>query len=280
MKTYLDCIPCFMIQALKAGRLATDDEQIIKTLLDRVGNSVKNIPMNYTPVENGEIIYSIIREITGVYDPYKSIKQSSINEAKQMYDDLKNRILNSENHLETAVRVAIAGNVIDFGVNKSFDLKTDVEKILKQDFAINDLAKFTAAVENAQTILYLGDNAGESVFDKLLIETIGKKTIYAVRDIPVINDVIIEDAINSGLNEVAEIVSSGSPAPGTLLHKCTPEFRELFNNADIVISKGQGNYESLSDANRTVFFLLKAKCHVIANDLNVPTDSIILKKLN
>lgn len=280
MKTYLDCIPCFMIQALKAGRLVTDDEQKIKTLLDRVGDSVKNIPMNYTPVENGEIIYSIIREITGVYDPYKSIKQSSINEAKQMYDDLKNRILNSENHLETAVRVAIAGNVIDFGVNKSFDLKTDVEKILKQDFAINDLAKFTAAVENAQTILYLGDNAGESVFDKLLIETIGKKTIYAVRDIPVINDVIIEDAINSGLNEVAEIVSSGSPAPGTLLHKCTPEFRELFNNADIVISKGQGNYESLSDANRTVFFLLKAKCHVIANDLNVPTDSIILKKLN
>ena len=267
-----------MNQALRAGRLATDDEKIIKQLLDETGDMIKNIPMSATPAENGAIIYQKIREITGVFDPYKKIKQQSIAEAKKLYPELKSLIETSENPLETAIRIAIAGNIIDFGIDKKFDLKSDLEKILVQEFAIFDFEQFSKAVENANYILYLGDNAGESVFDKLLIETIGKKTIYAVREVPVINDVIIQDAIDSGLDEVAEIISSGSPAPGTLLHKCNSEFMDLYKNADVVISKGQGNYEGLSEANRSIFFLLKAKCQVIARDLNVPVGSIILKE--
>jgi damage-control phosphatase, subfamily I len=278
MKTYLDCIPCFMNQALRAGRLATDDEKIIKQLLDVTGDMTKNIPMDATPAENGEIIYREIREITGVFDLYKKIKQESIADAKALYPELKEKIKNSKKPLETAVRIAIAGNVIDFGIDKKFDLKSDLEKILVQDFAIFDFEQFSKALENANYVLYLGDNAGESVFDKLLIETINKKTIYAVREVPVINDVIIQDAIDSGLDEVAEIISSGSPAPGTLLHKCNPEFIDLYNKADVVISKGQGNYEGLSDASRSIFFLLKAKCQVIARNLKVPVGSIILKE--
>ncbi len=277
MKTYLDCIPCFMNQALRAGRLATKDDKIIKKLLDETGEMVKNIPMTATPAENGEIIYRKIREITGVFDPYEKIKRQSINEAKSLYTDLKQKITNSKTPLETAIRIAIAGNIIDFGIDKKFDLQADLEKILYQDFAIFDYEDFAKSLDNAELVLYLGDNAGESVFDKLLIETIGKKTIYATRQVPVINDVIIQDAIDSGLDEVAEIISSGSPAPGTILHLCNDNFIEIFNKADVIISKGQGNYEGLSDAKRSIFFLLKAKCQVIARDLKVSTGSIILK---
>lgn len=269
-----------MNQALKTSLFATDDDVKIKKVLDEVGDMVKNIPMSYSPVQNGEIVYKKIREITGVYDPYKEIKQKSIAEAKSMYDDLKQKIEESENPLETAIRVAIAGNVIDFGVELKFNLKEDVEKILKQEFAVFDVESFKKSIENANEILYIGDNAGESVFDKLLIETIGKKTIYAVREIPVINDVIVQDAIDSGIDEVAEIVSSGCSAPGTIIEKCNAEFKKLYNNADVVISKGQGNYEGLSDENRQIFFMLKAKCPIIARDMNVPMGSIILKEIN
>lgn len=269
-----------MTQALRAARLTTQNESEIKQILDEVGNNVKNIPMTATPVENGAFVYNKIREITGVFDPYKKIKEKSIAEAKTMYDDLKMKIEDSENHLETAIRIAIAGNVIDFGVQMQFDLAKDVEKILTQNFAFFDFNEFKERLKSAENVLYIGDNAGESVFDKLLIETIGKKTIYAVREVPVINDVVIQDAIDSDLNEVATIISSGSKAPGAILSMCNAEFLELFNKADMIISKGQGNYEGLSEVNREVFFLLKAKCPVIARDLKVPVGSIILKKIN
>lgn len=278
MKTYLDCFPCFMTQALRAARLATNDETKIKIILDQVGCKIKEMSANATPAENGAKVYEIVRNVTGVNDSYKQIKQNSIKEAKQMYSYLKNKILQSENPLETAIRIAIAGNIIDFGVSTDFNLKQDVEKILLQDFAFFDFENFKNQLIKAKTILYIGDNAGESVFDRLFIETINKKTIYAVREIPVINDSVMEDAINSGLDQVATLISSGSKAPGTLLNQCSNEFLEIFNSADVVISKGQGNYEGLSDADRSVFFLLKAKCQIIANHLNVPVGSIILKE--
>lgn len=267
-----------MTQALRAARLATNDETKIKIILDQVGCKIKEMSANATPAQNGAKVYEIVRNVTGVNDSYKQIKQNSIKEAKQMYSYLKNKILQSENPLETAIRIAIAGNIIDFGVSTDFNLKQDVEKILLQDFAFFDFENFKNQLIKAKTILYIGDNAGESVFDRLFIETINKKTIYAVREIPVINDSVMEDAINSGLDQVATLISSGSKAPGTLLNQCSNEFLEIFNSADVVISKGQGNYEGLSDADRSVFFLLKAKCQIIANHLNVPVGSIILKE--
>ena len=269
-----------MNQAIRAGRLATNDEDKIRKLLDITGENIKNIDLSKTPAESGALIYEKSREITGIFDPYKKIKDESIAEAQKLYPKLEKIIKKSENPLLTAVRIAIAGNVIDFGIDKKFDISADLEKILKQDFAILDFDVFEKEIRKAKTILYLGDNAGESVFDKLLIKQFkDKKVIYAVREVPVINDVIIEDAENSGLAEVSEIISSGSPAPGTILELCNKNFIEIYNNADVVISKGQGNYEGLSEAERSIFFLLKAKCKVIATDLEVKVDDIILKKL-
>jgi len=190
---------------------------------------------------------------------------------------LKELINNSPDPLLTAIRIAVAGNVIDMGVHKEFDIMKDIQKILIQDFAIFDYEAFKQQLIDSETVLYIGDNAGESVFDRLLIETIKKPVIFAVREIPIINDVIMEDAVASGLSEVAKIISSGSRAPGTILHQCTDVFLELFSNVDMIISKGQGNFESLSSVKRKIFFLLKAKCEVIADHLNVKEDSIILR---
>ena len=280
MKTFLDCLPCMMDQALRAGRIATDDERIIKKLLDTVGAMMKDIPMENTPPETGEIIYRIVREITGVTDPYKEVKKANIEEALSLYPELKKIVEESDNSLLTAIRIAIAGNVIDLGVNKKFNLVEDVQKILKQDFAILDFDKFKKQLKTADSVLYLGDNAGESVFDKILIEELNKPTTYVVREIPVINDVTEEDAIASGINEVAEIISSGTTAPAVILSLCNNEFIERFNKSKLIISKGQGNYEGLSDVKQPTFFLLKAKCSVIANDLNVEENDIVLKGIN
>lgn len=276
MKTYLDCIPCFMDQALRAGRIAGMDDPGLKKLLDEVGLMIKDVPLDSSPPATGDLIYRKIREITGVYDPYKTIKKETIEEAKNLYTELKEIIEKSDNRLLTAIRIAIAGNVIDFGVGHKFNIAEDVKTILDQDFGIFQYDDFVGSLNKANSILYLGDNSGESVFDKLLIEELNVPVTYVVRDVPVINDVTMEDAIDSGLDKVAVLISSGSSAPAIIPSLCSPEFLDCFENADMIISKGQGNYEGLSDSDRPIFFLLKAKCHVIANDLGVEKGDIVL----
>lgn len=280
MKTYLECIPCFMQQAYRTAKIATTDEQKIKHVLDSAGEMIKSISMNDTPPETGNHIYQKIREITFNNDPYQEIKKANIDEALNLYPELKKRIENSNDPLLTAIRIAIAGNVIDLGVNKSFNIIDDLQKILKQNFAIFDYEAFKSQLQKASSVFYIGDNAGESVFDRLLIETIGKPATFVVREVPVINDCVKEDAVASGLHHVSEIKSSGSTAPATIMSLCSASFIEKFNQADIVISKGQGNYEGLSEVSRPVFFLLKAKCKVIARDLDVNENDIVLKGIN
>jgi len=278
MRTYLDCIPCFMHQALRAGRMATKDQNLIKQILDKTGEMVKTIPMQATPAETGMMVYRIVKEITGVTDPYLAIKKKHIAEAKSIYAELEDIVEKSDDKLLTAIRIAIAGNVIDLGINKTFDIVKDVQKILHQGFAIFDYQSFKETLERTESILYLGDNAGESVFDTILIKALNKPVKYAVRSLPIINDVTMEDAIASGLDEVSDLINSGSEAPGIILDQCTPEFLTVFNTSGLVISKGQGNYEGLSDCNRQIFFMLKAKCSVISNHLGVDEGAIILKE--
>ncbi|MDY6800284.1 MAG: ARMT1-like domain-containing protein [Bacteroidota bacterium] len=280
MKTYLECIPCFMQQAYRAAKFATHDEKKIKQVLNSTGEMIKSISLNATPPETGNHIYKKIRDITLNNDPYQEIKKSNINEALRLYPELKKRIQHSNDPLLTAIRIAIAGNVMDLGVNKSYNIIDDLQTILKQDFAAFDYDAFKEYLQKAKFVLYIGDNAGESVFDRLLIETMGKTATFVVREFPVINDCVEEDAVASGLDKVSEIISSGSTAPATILRLCNSAFIEKFNQADLVISKGQGNYEGLSEVSRPVFFLLKAKCKVIARDLGVRENDIVLKGIN
>ena len=266
-----------MNQALRTGRIATNDEQKIKKLLDEVGKLIHKIPMENTPPETGAIIYKKVSEITNNFDPYKTIKEKNIEHALHLYPELKQKVKNSDDSLLTAIRLAVAGNVIDLGVNKEFNIVEDIETILHQEFAIFDYDSFKQELNKAKEILYIGDNSGEAVFDKILIEELGKPVTFVVREIPVINDVTNKEAKRIGIDKVAKVISSGTTAPGTILNFCNNEFIEMFNNADMVISKGQGNYEGLSGINRSIFFLLKAKCPVIAKNIDVKENDIILK---
>jgi uncharacterized protein with ATP-grasp and redox domains len=186
-------------------------------------------------------------------------------------------VRSAEDPLRTAIRIAIAGNVIDFGSNMPFDLEKDLETILNQKFAIDHYRIFKESLNRVKDVLYIADNAGETVFDRVLIEELGKPVTYVVRERPIINDAIREDAIAAGIDKVADIISSGADAPGNILRLCSNEFSEIYKTSDFIISKGQGNYEGLSGEARPIFFLLKAKCHVIAKHIGVERGSIILK---
>jgi len=276
MKTSLDCIPCFFRQALFAVRAATQDVAMHKELLDRVGSLLPDIPLDSSPPEIAVMVYGAVSEVTGLADPFRTIKQESTKKALALYPALKHRIQTSENPLLTAVRTAIAGNVIDFGANPSFELELEVDGLLQKPLGINHFEAFRDRLQASDWILYLGDNAGETVFDRLLIETMDKPTVYAVRDAPFINDATEEDAEMAGLSSVAQIVSSGCKAPGTILERCSDTFRKTFRKAPLIVSKGQGNYESLSEESGPLFHLLKVKCGVIAGILGAPEGSFVL----
>ena len=276
MKTYLDCIPCFMEQALRVGRLSTEDEARIKDILDNVGEMIREIPMESSPPEIAMHMYEKIKQVSGDPDPFAINKKDHIEKATKLYPHMKEILDESDNRLLDAVKLAIAGNIIDLGATKTFNIEEDILKSLHEDLTINHFDTFEKYIKESENILYLGDNAGEAVFDKLLIEEMGKPVTFAVREKPVINDITKKEAAIVGIDKVARVISSGTSAPGTVLDSCNDQFLQLFDEADMIISKGQGNYEALSAIDRPIFFLLKAKCEVIANDIGVPEGSLIL----
>ena len=183
---------------------------------------------------------------------------------------------------DTALRLAIAGNIIDYGISNHFDLQSTIDKVLSCDFAIDDSVRLKQELSVAKNVLYLGDNCGEIVFDKLFIETIMHPNLtYAVRGNPVINDVTLDDAQFVGMNVVADIISNGYDAPSTILEYCSAEFVDAFNRADVIISKGQGNLEGLlGRTTKNVYSLLMVKCEVIADTLGVNNGDFVVKKNN
>jgi uncharacterized protein with ATP-grasp and redox domains len=277
MKTYLDCIPCFFKQALFAARAAVDDETKIKEVLDRIGTLISEIPLHNSPPETSREIYRTVREITGVNDPFANLKAESIKKTIALYPSLKQMVAASADPLETAVRLAIAGNVIDFGANPDFELEQDIQTILQSEPVVNHYEAFKESLASAQNVLYVADNAGETVFDKILIEVMARPVVYVVRDGPIINDATLEDAMKSGLDEVAMIVSSGWDGPGVSLKSGSEAFLDHYRRADLIVSKGQGNYETLSAEQRPIFHLLKAKCPVIARNLSIKEGDTVIK---
>jgi uncharacterized protein with ATP-grasp and redox domains len=278
MKTYLDCFPCFLRQALEVARMAGADEKRQRMMLDRTMALLRDVPLESTPPEIGNQVHRIIRQLTGNDDPYAAAKAESTGEALRLYPRLRALATEDGDRLERAVRIAIAGNVIDFAPGTDFDIEETLESVLYQPFAINDMASFRRVLSGARSVLYLGDNAGETVFDRVLIGALGVPVTYAAKGGGVINDATVEDALAAGLDEVAEVMSTGSDAPGTILSGCSGEFRALYEQADLIMAKGQANYETLSAGGEQLFFLLKVKCPVIARDIGAPVDSIILKQ--
>ncbi|HPJ60116.1 MAG TPA: ARMT1-like domain-containing protein [Bacteroidales bacterium] len=223
-------------------------------------------------------LHAILKSYTKNPDPYKTEKREGNMQALEMVPGLQTIIDRSEDPFITAMRMSIAGNIMDFAANHEFDIEKTLERSLYTPFAIDHSEQLRAAVKSADSILYLGDNAGEIVFDKLFIKTIAHKNItYAVRGMPVINDVTMVDAEQTGMHEVARVISNGYDAPSTLIDKSGDEFRHHFFNASLIISKGQGNLEGLITLNDSrIFFLLMVKCDVMADFLKVDKGSLVV----
>jgi len=281
MKTTYDCIPCFIRQALDAVRLATSDEKIHEQVLRGVLAAASKMDLDQSPPVMGQYIHKTIRELSGHDDPYKKIKDRFNNFSLKLYPDLKQRIQSSSNPMDTAVRIAIAGNIIDFGVNAKIDRSMvfdTIEQALSAQ-VFGNIEVLCDSIDSAENILYLGDNCGEIVFDRLLIEQLPVDNVtFVVRGGPIINDATIADARATGMTELVNVIDNGSDIPGTVLEKCSKEFRECFAHSDLIIAKGQGNYETLSSCEKNIFFLLKAKCPVISGHMGCEQGSFIVKR--
>ena len=284
MKTSLECIPCFIKQSLEAARMATDDKRIHIEVLKAVMNHLKSISFSNSPPELSKDVHSIIRNITKSEDPYKKVKDKSNKSAKNQYSQLKKLLKEADDPLLMAIKIAIVGNVIDFGTSNRYNVEDMLNNVVKKDFDNVSYNLFKNSLYTAKNILYLADNTGEVFFDKLLINELlkqVKEVTYVVRANPIINDATIQDAKFAGIDKIATVIEADSgqkhSAPGVVLNYTSKKFKNLFESSDMVISKGQGNYEGLSNVNRDVFFMLVVKCPLVSQDISEEVGKLILK---
>lgn len=281
MRAVLDCIPCILRQGLNTARLATDDPEVQREILDRIMRELICTPLVGTPGDHSNVAYRVVREVTGVEDPYYELKRKYNRIALELYPRLKEIVASSEDPLHTAVKLAAAGNVIDLGIGVKFDVEREVEDVLRAPFSVDHFPGFKEELERARKLIYIGDNAGEIVFDKVLIEEIRKggcDVTFVVRGGPCINDALREDAEEVGMEEVARVVDTGSDGIGIPWKDVSEEFREEFLEADLRIAKGQGNFETLSERQEPVYFVLKAKCEAVARELGVRYGDLVFKR--
>ncbi len=286
MKVYPECLPCFALQALRAANRSTNDESLKWEILIEACRHIATFQQGMKPVEMAEIIYPLVSQKTGVFDPFETVKHETNQHALALYPFFKALVTESDRPIETAMKLAIIGNSVDFGVpqNHLKDLKTETLATLHESLAIDDTGDFLNLLSQSFSLLLLADNSGEIVLDRLLLETIHShypdlKITVAARDVPIINDVTLADIKEAGFPSFISAVSSGNRTPGVILEKANKKFLDVYHAADIIVSKGQGNYEGLSDdADDRVFFLLRAKCAIIARHVGVKEGAMIVKK--
>jgi len=271
-----ECIVCRMRQALDICKFVNADENQRQEVLNKVMDFLIHRDIYEPSGEIGFLIHNEVKRILDLEDPYRIVKEESIRKALAIYPRLKELVSESENSLRRATEICIAGNVIDFAPSNSHDIEAAVNEVISSKKNHFDWTTFVKTLDEASSILFLGDNAGETVFDRVLIEEIGKPVKYAVKSEPVINDTILEDAIASGLDQVTELIENGSPMSGTVLPRCSDEFIDLYTNAEMVISKGQANFETLVDEKRRIFFLFKVKCDLLSRKHNIPMNEYVL----
>ena len=281
----LDCIICALNQVIATTEIAhipeDDRRMLMQKAIDKI--SEKGIARNNCDIIND--CYRLSTELIGDEDPYREIKLFYDREIMKLLPELREHIKKSDDPLRSALRLAIAGNLIDLSANgHEVSLENVLEKINhvdKEGFYTDESGSLAEALKNGKTLLVLGDNCGEIAMDRLLIETIRTlypqlHVLYGVRGVPIVNDVTREDAAEVGMEEVAEIIDNGDCVLGTLLYRTSPEFNRAFYAADVVICKGMGNFEGLHACDRgNLWFMLIAKCPTIAKMTNSPKGSIL-----
>lgn len=279
MKTSLDCIPCILRQSLDAARMVSKDPKVHENILREVLGWAGEMDLSQSPPAMAQRIHRRLREIAGVDDPYRETKDRQNFIALEMLPSLRSKIESASDPLLLAARLAIAGNVIDMGVNGNLteaDMLQAVNRALTEPL-VGDYDEFRIAIAKAQSILYLADNAGEIAFDRLLIEKLlPERVTLVVRGAPVINDATLADAQAVGLDKIVEIIDNGSDAPGTILRDCSQEFQRRYSDADLIIAKGQGNFETLSNEPENIFFLFKVKCPLVSELVHQPIGTQML----
>lgn len=274
MKIRPDCLSCLFDQSLRVTKLLKLDDATSKKVFDRTAQVLMEHTMSSTPPQIAKDIYQAISDVTGEKDPVALAKERATQEALKLDTSCIHTIAD-------ALKMAVIGNVIDFGSQEQFDLDEMIQSHLHKPFAINHTMEFMEALQHAKEMVLIGDNVGEHIFDKLLIETIKKEydiTVhYFVRGTPIINDVTFKEG--QLLEDCAHVVDTGVGTPGYDLEEANTASKEIFDRADIVLSKGMGNFESLYDvATRSIYFLFVVKCSVVAEETGQNIKDLIFKR--
>lgn len=285
MKVNYECASCMLRQSREAIEHATEIE---KTRMDATLKVLefldKHFAANVNSNKLGTDLHHLIMKETDNSDPYKVLRERGNNIALKL-EPVAKRIIKDDSSFENYVKIAVAGNIIDFG---ALDENTDMEHMLREKIleepVINDTEELEKALESAEKILYLADNSGEIVFDKLLIEKIKKdydlEIILALKEGPILNDAIMEDALDLNIDNYATLISTGACSVGVVNDYISDELHRLLNEVDLIISKGMGNYEGLTEMTikSPVYFLLTAKCNAIATEIGVKKGNKVVQK--
>ncbi len=285
MRATLDCYPCFVRQALTAARLTDADERKQRAVVERALRLLLEMGEDVQPPEVGGRIYRTACEELGDADPYGVAREMSTERALALYDRLRMLVAESDAPLEAALKISIAGNTLDFGVDGHDALADLWEHVRAQSssvYGVDDSLALIESLDAVDHVLFLADNAGETVFDRVLIETLEERfslsVTYAVKSGRALNDATRHDALAAGVDGVAEIIENGAAFQGTMLSLCSDDFLARFWGAELIVAKGQANYETLDDSGAPIFFMLQVKCDVIARDLGVPVGSMVIKQ--
>ena len=280
MNVQLECIPCTINSFLRLVKMDVVPEDQQEAILRRLLKELAMIDYYQSPPMLGREMHRLIREFLQNPDPYQQIKEQYNQMMLGLYSRFEGLIKESEDPFDTAMRLAIAGNVIDFGPQNQLDVMDTLNRVTGARLAIDDSRHLRHDIKQATSLLYIGDNCGEIVLDKLFLTYFNvPSTYFAVRDRPIINDATFEDANLTGMGQVAKIITTGDDAPGAVWESASQEFKDIFNNADVIISKGQGNLEGLIDVpHNSIYFLLVAKCDLIAKRLGTKKGEFVVKK--
>jgi damage-control phosphatase, subfamily I len=279
VRTELECLPCFFGQVARTLKYAGVNGDRGQNIMREAEAIIERASLDDVPARTTTVIHRMLRRETDT-DPYRSVKQLYNRIALERLPSLRKTASETTDPLEGGVRAAIAGNVIDFGIYETVDLDRSVEESFQLPLDPWPYRLFAEKVAASQRLLYLCDNAGEIVFDRVLLEVLrdmGKDVIAVVKGEPVINDATLDDARAAGLDDCAAVIDNGNDGIGTLLEACSPRFRDEYRSADLIISKGQANYETLvGDGDERIFFLFKVKCSVVARFLKRRNGDIVI----
>jgi len=278
MQLFPECYACLVRQAVSAMNSAGVDQITQISTIKEVLRTLEKADDSLSPSDLAGQTNQVIREIVGINDLYKEIKRKSHILAEEYLEDLINLSKEGNDKLEQGLKISAAGNVIDVVHANDYDLWDEVITTVNQELLGGGVEAFRQRIDESPYLLYLADNVGETIFDRVFIETLDIPVIYGVKGGPILNDATREDALAAGIEQIAEIVETGSRAPGTILSQCSDEFQYLFERSNLILAKGQANYETLDDKGDKIFFLLRVKCPILSREIDTPLGNLVLKQ--